>query len=87
METQIVNTDTLVQATNVVERIIPLFIWAMGGLSVAVTAMAIHIVKQQKIIINLQRESTVALTKTHLLIDSNTKTHDKILEYFVKKSK
>lgn len=94
MESHIVSLDTLTQSINVVGKIIPLFVWVLSGVCVAVVSMGVYIVKLQKIIANLQRESTVALTKNNMLIESNNritessiKSMDRLTEYFMKKGK
>lgn len=83
MEPQI-SIDTLKQTVGVVNQMIPIFIWGLTGLSVAVVSMAVYIVKMQNKIASLTKESTTALTKSIMVIESNTKSHDRIYEYLIK---
>lgn len=59
-------------------------VWVVGGMAVAIVAMAIYIVRTNSKLEKIAKESNIVITKNSASLDANTKSHDRIYEYFVK---
>ncbi len=67
---------------EVIDKIISLSVWVVGGLATAVVALAVYIVKIQGKLNNISKETTSVITRNTVALESNTKSHDRIYEYF-----
>ncbi len=57
-----ISIETLKQTINTVNTITPLLIAGITGLFTVVTALAAYIMWQQKLVVKLQKESTIAIS-------------------------
>lgn len=73
--------------SEIINQIISLSVWVVGGLVTTVVALAAYIVKIQNKFNSISKETTSVITRNTVALESNTKSHDRIYEYFTNGNK
>jgi len=58
-------------------------IWIISGLVVAIVSMAIYIVRSNNKYEKIAKESNIVVSRNSVVIENNTKSHDRIYESLV----
>ena len=62
-------------------------IWVIGGLVAAIVGMAIYIVKSNSKFEKISKETNIVVTRNNVVIENNTKAHERVFDYILKDSK